>query len=335
MKAFEIQAYGLDHVKQAERPQPAPGPGQVVVKVKAASLNYRDLLTVMGAYGGAYKLPLVPCSDGAGEVAAVGPGVTKVKPGDRVAGLFFQKWLAGPPTREGLSSAVGGPIDGWLQEYCLLSEEGVIKLPDYLSLEEGATLPCAALTAWRALVVEGNLKAGQRVLVQGTGGVSIFALQFAKMHGAEVIATSSSEEKISRLRALGADHLINYRSHEAWGDLVREITGGEGVDHVVEVGGANTLKESLKSVAIGGHISIVGLLSGPIQQAGLTQLIGLNARVHGISVGSREHFSAMLKAMDLAKMAPVIGQSFDFADSILAFQEMQAGRHFGKIVIRV
>lgn len=335
MKAIEIQgAYGLDNLKAAERAMPEPGPGEVVLKMKAASLNFRDLLTVIGMYGGAYKLPLVPLSDGCGEVVKVGAGVTRVKAGDRVATMFFQGWFAGPPRLEGLSTALGGPIDGCAQEYLRLSAEGVSKVPDYLSDEEVASLPCAALTAWRSLVVEGGLKAGDRVLVQGTGGVSIFALQFAKAAGAEVIATSSSDEKLRRVKALGADHVINYKTHPEWSKEVRRLTNGAGVDHVVEVGGANTLKHSIQSIRIGGHVSIIGVLSGAQEPFMVASLIGTNARLKGISVGSRENFEDMVRAMDLHRIRPIVDQVLPFGQLKEALQLMQGQTHFGKIALR-
>ncbi len=279
MKAMQIEgAYGLDNLKPAERDPKPPGPGQVRLRMTAASLNYRDLITVMG-FAGPHPLPLVPLSDGCGIVEEVGQGVTRVKPGDRVAPMFFQAWLAGEPTLEGLSSALGGPIDGCLQESMTLSAEGVSKVPDHLTDRQVATLPCAGLTAWRALFVNGGLKAGDVVVLQGTGGVSIFALQFAKAAGAEVIITSSSDEKLERAKALGADHLVNYKQHAAWSKKVREITGGRGADHVVEVGGAQTLPESLRSIRFGGHVSVIGVLSGPVKDLNVAQIMGTNARV--------------------------------------------------------
>ncbi|HEY0554266.1 MAG TPA: NAD(P)-dependent alcohol dehydrogenase, partial [Thermoanaerobaculia bacterium] len=238
MRAIEIQgAFGLDHLALVERPDPRPGPGQALVRLRAASLNFRDLLTVEGKYNPKQKLPLIPCSDGAGEVVTVGEGVTRVQPGDRVCTVFAQKWLAGRPTRERLRSTLGGPLDGTLAELAVFDQEGLVKTPDSLTDEEAATLPCAAVTAWSALVTEGGLTAGDTVLVQGTGGVSLFALQLAKILGARVIATSSSDEKLARVREMGADETINYREVPAWGVRAKELTGGAGVDHVVEVGG--------------------------------------------------------------------------------------------------
>lgn len=333
MKVVEIPQYGIDHLRVAERDTPQPGPGQVLVKMKAASLNYRDLMTVLGAFASMYKLPLVPLSDACGEIVAVGPGVTRVKGGDRVVSMFFQKWLAGELTREGQASAIGGSLDGVWRDYALLSADGVSKVPAYLSDAEAATLPCAALTAWRSLVVEGALKAGETVVVQGTGGVSIFALQFAKAAGAEVIVTSSSDEKLARAKALGADHLVNYKQVPEWSKVVRQITDGRGADHVVEVGGADTLEHSLKSIRIGGHVSIVGVLSGPVKDLQIGMVMGSNAKVKGITVGSREQFEAMCRAMTLHKIKPVIDKTFPFASAKEALTTMMGQGHFGKIAI--
>jgi NADPH:quinone reductase-like Zn-dependent oxidoreductase len=277
----------------------------------------------------------VPCSDGCGEVIEVGEGVKRVKAGDRVATLFFQGWLAGRPTPEALGTALGGSLDGCLQEYMLLSEQGVSKVPAHLSDLEVATLPCAALTAWRALVVEGGIKAGESVLAQGTGGVSIFALQFAKTAGAEVIITSSSDEKLDRARKLGANHVINYKQYPKWSTQVRELTGGRGVDHVVEVGGAETLPESLKSIRLGGHVSVIGVLSGPTKTLEIRYIMGPNARVQGITVGSRENFEDMCRAIDRHKIKPVIDRVFPFEESKAAFAFMASQGHFGKIAIQI
>jgi NADPH:quinone reductase-like Zn-dependent oxidoreductase len=333
MKVVEIPQYGIDNLRVAERDTPQPGPGQVLVRMKAASLNYRDLITVLGAFGTLYKLPLVPLSDAVGEIVAAGPGVTRVKAGDRVASMFFQNWLAGELTREGQASAIGGSLDGVWRDYALLSAEGVSKVPSYLSDAEAATLPCAALTAWRSLVVEGGLKAGETVVVQGTGGVSIFALQFAKAAGAEVIVISSSDEKLARAKALGADHLVNYKQVPEWSKAVREITGGRGADHVVEVGGAGTLEHSLKAVRLGGHVSIVGVLSGPVKDLQITMIMASNAKVKGITVGSRAQFEDMCRAMALHEIKPVIDKTFPFAAAKEALTTMMGQGHFGKIAI--
>ena len=334
MKVVEIPQYGIEHLRVVERQDVPPGPGQVLLKMKAATLNFCDLMTANGAYGpGAYKLPLVPLSDGCGEVTAVGPGVTRVKVGDRVATMFFQGWLAGGPTREGLSTALGGSLDGIWRDTVVLSEQGVSRAPAHLSDAQVAALPCAGLTAWRSLIVEGELKAGETVVVQGTGGVSIFALQFAKAAGAEVIATSSSDEKLARAKALGADHLVNYKKTPEWSKAVREITGGRGADHVVEVGGAGTLAESLKCIRVGGHVSVIGVLSGAVKDLEIRLFLGANAKVKGITVGSRAQFEAMCRALELHKIKPVIDTTFPFAAAKEALTHMAGQSHFGKIAI--
>jgi NADPH:quinone reductase-like Zn-dependent oxidoreductase len=331
MRVMELMGPGVENLRLVEKPTPKPGQGQVLVKMKAASLNYRDLITVRGLPGN--RFPMVPLSDGCGEVVEVGPHVTRVKTGDRVATLFFQNWIGGEPSPEGMVSALGGALDGCFQDYMVLSEQGVSKVPAHLSDFEVATLPCAALTAWRSLVVEGHLKAGETVVAQGTGGVSIFALQFAKAHGAQVIITSSSDTKLARAKALGADHLINYKERPGWARVVREITHGRGADHVVEVGGAQTLGESLKAIRLGGHVSVVGVLSGFSEKVEIHHIFGQNARVIGVSIGNREGFEQMCRAIDLHKIKPVVDKVFPFAEAHQAFETMAGQSHFGKIVI--
>lgn len=337
MRALVIEeGFGLDNLHVRERPDPTPGPGQVVLAMKAASLNYRDHLTVMGMYGRGLKAPLVPFSDGAGVIEAVGPGVTRFKPGDRAASLFFSDtWLAGPATAQKASGALGGPRDGCGQEKLLISEQGLSPFPEHLDFEEAACLPCAGLTAWRALVVDAQVKAGDVVLLQGTGGVSIFALQFAHAMGCETIITSSSDEKLARCKALGATHVINYRTEPNWGDAAKALTGGRGVDCVIEVGGANTLTQSLRAVKIGGHVAIIGLVGG-LGDGGaalVPTLIGSSARLQGLFVGSRENFEDMCRAIALHKIKPVFDKRFAFTEARRAFETMQAGSHFGKIVL--
>jgi NADPH:quinone reductase-like Zn-dependent oxidoreductase len=333
MRAVELQ--GVGYLTLVERPDPRPGPGQILVRLRAAALNFRDLLTAEGVYNPKQKFPLIPCSDGAGEVIAIGDGVTRVQPGDRVCTVFAQKWIAGRPTRERLRSTLGGPLDGTLAELAVLDQEGVVKTPDYLTDEEAATLPCAAVTAWSALVTEGRVTAGDSVLVQGTGGVSLFALQLAKLLGARVIATSSRDEKLARVRAMGADETINYREVPAWGVRAKELTGGEGVDHVVEVGGADTLQQSLQAVRFGGTISLIGNLAGTRSELLLTHIFMQKIRVQGILVGDRESFEAMNRAIALHRLRPVIDRVFPLEEVPAAFAHMGAGEHFGKIVIRI
>jgi NADPH:quinone reductase-like Zn-dependent oxidoreductase len=337
MQVLEIQgAYGLDHLTLAQRPDPVAGQGEVIVRIKAISLNFRDLLMVSGLYGANHPLPLVPFSDGAGVVEAIGPGVTRFKAGDRVTSLFFSDtWIAGPPTQERLRGSLGGPRDGCGQQFLKISEHGLIATPAHLSDEEAACLPCAALTAWRALAVDGAVQAGDAVVLQGTGGVSIFGLQLAKAMGLRTIITSSSDEKLARAQALGADHRINYKTNPDWSAGVRAATGGRGADLILEVGGAKTLMESLKAVRQGGHVAIIGVLTGPAEPLAIPMLIWTNARVQGLSVGSRENFEAMNRALSLHAIKPVIGARFPWRDARAALETMQRGDHFGKIVLTV
>jgi NADPH:quinone reductase-like Zn-dependent oxidoreductase len=333
MKAFQIHAQpGPDGLRLVDLPDPAPGPGQVLVRVRANALNYRDLMVADGRYGQA-KLPLVPLSDGAGEIAAVGAGVTRWKVGDRVAGTFFQGWSCGAFRKEALATALGGALNGMLAELVVLSEDGVVAVPPHLSFEEAATLPCAGLTAWQALVVQGKVAAGETVLLLGTGGVSMFALQFAKMHGARVIITSSNDEKLVRARALGADETINYRTTPEWETEVFRLTNKAGVEHVVEVGGNDTFPKSLRSLAAGGQVHVVGGVSGFTSDVPLREILGKMAVVRGIFVGNRDMFLAMNRALVLNKMKPVIDRVFPFGNAPAAYQYQQSGSHFGKVVI--
>jgi NADPH:quinone reductase-like Zn-dependent oxidoreductase len=334
MKIWEIQgAYGIENLREAEKPEPQAGAGEIVVAMKAASLNYRDLLTVLGV-AGQFPLPLIPFSDGAGEITQVGEGVTRVRAGDRVCPLFFQSWLSGPVTAESRNRPLGGPLPGVLQQKMKLSAEGVAKFPAHLSYEEAATLPCAGLTAWRAVTIEAPAGPGDTVLVQGTGGVSIFALQFAKARGASVIVTSSSDEKLARARALGADHGINYKTTPAWAARARELTQGKGVDVVVEVGGENTFAQSLEAARVGGAIVVIGVLGGFSTPVLITVVFAKNLHIHGISVGSREQFDAMCEAIARWKLKPAVDRTFAFDEVPAALRLMQAGGHFGKIVVR-
>ncbi|MEA2562957.1 MAG: hypothetical protein QOH06_4461 [Acidobacteriota bacterium] len=334
MRGVEIGAFGLDNLAVVERPDPRPGFGQVLLRMRAASLNYRDLLTVQGKYNPKLKLPLIPCSDGMGEVVELGEGVTRVRIGDRVCPIFAQQWLAGEPTREKARSTLGGPLDGTLAELMAVDQEGLVKIPDHLTDEEASSLPCAAVTAWNALMA-GGVKAGDTVLVQGTGGVSLFALQFAKALGARVIATSSSDQKLVRVREMGAAEGINYRETPDWGARAKELTGGVGVDLVVEVGGAGTLDQSLRAVRFGGAISLIGNLAGIDAQVRLTLIFMQHVRMLGIFVGHRESFEAMNRAIAVHGLRPVVDRVFPLEESRAAFQLMGAGGHFGKICIRI
>jgi NADPH:quinone reductase-like Zn-dependent oxidoreductase len=334
MRALQlIDAIGLENLRVVELPDPVPGPREVLVRMRAVSLNYRDLLMVGGIYGRATPLPLTPFSDGCGVVEAVGEGVTRFSPGDRVSTLFFQKWLAGKPTPETQMSALGMPIPGAGRELAAFHEDGLSKVPAFLTDHQVSTLACAALTAWRALFEDARLQPGDTVLLQGTGGVSIFGLQFAKAAGYRTIITSSSDEKLERARALGADHLINYRATPEWGLAARAITGGAGVDFVMEVGGAGTLTHSLKAIALMGHISIIGVLGGAAEPLQMGSMIGTGARLQGVSVGSRAMFEAMCRAIEAHRIAPVVDKVFDFTEARAAFEVMRAGEHFGKIVL--
>jgi len=334
MKAYELQQFGIDVLTLTEKPDPQPGLRQVIVSVRAVSLNYRDLMVVKGTYNPRLKLPMIPFSDGAGEVVAVGSEVKSFKPGDRVIGTFFQNWTGGEPNETKARTAKGGGDQpGMLAELVALEETGVIDCPEHLSYEEAATLPCAGLTAWNAVVDKGQTKAGDTVLVQGTGGVSIFAAQFAKMHGARVIATSSSDEKLARLATMGITDGINYKTNPDWDKAAKELNGGAGIDHIVEVGGAGTLERSLKAVRIGGMISVIGALSAG---NGINPVMVLmkSIRLQGIFVGNREMFEAMNRAISLHNMKPVVDRVFSFDQIHEALQLMESGGHFGKIVVR-
>lgn len=334
MKTYIIpKPAGIDSLSLVERPDPTPGPRQVLVRVKATSLNYRDLLTVEAQYARVAPKPdLVPLSDGAGEVVAVGPGVSRLKVGDRVAGCFMQKWIGGAIDETAQGSAMGGALDGMLTELAVLEEDGAVKLPEALSFEEGATLPCAAVTAWHALVEIGNLKAGDTVLVQGSGGVSIFALQFAKMFGARVIATSSSAAKAERLKQMGAEAVIDYKATPDWDTEAMRLTANRGADIIVEVGGAGTLPRSFGAARLGGKIAVIGLLTG-LAQVDPMPILRRNLRVQGLYVGSKQMFEAMNRAIEAGGLKPVIDKVFPFAEAKEAYRHLKSQRHFGKIVI--
>ena len=333
MKAYQLQARNLDGLKLIELPEPSVGKNDVLVRIRANSMNYRELLIVRGGYVRNEKIPVIPASDGVGEVVSVGNTVTAFQPGDRVAGTFFRDWESGAATENQMNTALGGGIDGTLAEYVVLPEHGLVKLPEHLTYEEAATLPCAALTAWNSLTT-GGLLAGQTVLTLGTGGVSIFALQFAKLFGAKVIITSSSDEKLEHARALGADETINYRTYPDWQDKVRQLTGGVGVDQVVEVGGAGTLERSLASARLGGYVGVIGVLTG-VGEGGFTPATAFfnQLRLQGIYVGSRQMFEAMNAAITLHHLKPVVHEVIPFSEARRAYELLESGKHFGKIVI--
>lgn len=336
MKAYEIQgSFGLESLQQVERPEPSPGERQVLMRVRAVSLNFRDLLVIRGLYNPRLKLPLIPCSDGAGEVVAVGPGVTRVQPGDRVTATFFQGWNEGEPSDAKVRDALGGGIDGILCQYRVLHEDGLVHTPGHLSDLEAATLPCAALTAWNALFEQTSVKPGQTVLTLGTGGVSLFALQFARIAGARVIITSSRDDKLARAQQLGAEHGVNYVTDSNWEDRARELSGGEGVDHVIELGGAGTLGKSLKAVKRGGIVSLIGVLSGPAGEVNPISILMKGVRVQGIYVGSRAMFQNMNRAISQHAVRPVVDRVFPFSEARQALDHMAGGNHFGKIVVQV
>ena len=336
MKAYEVlEPTGLDGLRLVDKPMPAAGPGEVLVRLRAASLNYRDLLTIKGGYGSRQKLPLIPLSDGAGVVEAVGPGVTAFSVGDRVTASFVETWLGGPPTQFNFRRALGGSSDGVLQQYRVFDQETLARTPAHLTDAEAASLPCAGVTAWSAVMNAHQIKPGDVVLTQGTGGVSLFALQFAKLAGARVIATSSSDEKIERLKALGADETINYRTEPQWGKAAR-VFAPDGVDLVVEVGGAGTLNESIRATRFGGSIALIGVLAGaPQGEVRLPLIVMQQQRIQGVTVGSVEDLTAMAKAIELHAMRPVVDQIFAFEDAKAAFEHLAAGRHFGKVVIAI
>jgi len=336
MKAWEIQkSFGMDALRLVERALPPPPPGHVVVRLRAASLNYRDLLTVQGLYNPKQPLPLVPLSDGVGEVTDVGDGVSRVKKGDRVAAAFAEDWISGPPTRAKLLSALGGPRDGTLCDRRVFPAEALVPVPAYLTDEEAATFPCAAVTAWSALVEQGGLKAGQTVVVLGTGGVSLFALQIARLTGARVLVTSSSDAKLERARALGAAETINYKRSPDWEKKVRELTSGEGADHVLEVGGGGTFSKSVRATRVGGTISLIGVLAGNSTEVNLAPILMQNIRVQGVIVGSRDTFESFLRAAATHQLRPVVDRVFPFAEARAALEHMAGQQHFGKIVIRM
>ena len=329
----------LEQLAVASAEPRQPGPGEVLMRVRASSLNYHDYVVVTGGIAAADGR--VPMSDGAGEVLEVGPlaDTPAIQPalaaGDRVLSLFFPKWQDGAPSQNKRAGVPGDHIDGYASEYVTVPAYALTRQPANWTHAQSATLPCAALTAWRALMVEGRLQSGEVVVVQGTGGVSIFALQFAKAAGATVIATSSSDEKLERLRQLGADHVVNYRTQPKWARAVMEMTGGEGADHIVEVGGAETLVQSIHACRVGGHISMIGVLTGVQGPVATATLMSKNIRLQGITVGSCKHQLDMLRAIDANGLTPVIDRHFPLEEIADAFRHQASGRHFGKIVLDV
>jgi NADPH:quinone reductase-like Zn-dependent oxidoreductase len=333
MFAWQISSFGVDSLAFVERPTPTPGPGEVLVKVRAISFNFRDLLMVKGLYNPKLALPRIPCSDGAGEVISVGEGVTAWKPGDRVVAIFMQNWFDGALSPAAAKGALGGDIDGMLADHVVLKESGLVRIPEHLSFQEAATLPCSAVTAWNALAA-GNLRPGATILVQGTGGVSIFAVQFARLHGLRILGISSSNEKLDRVTALGLDAGLNYRDNPNWDRWALEQTGGEGVDLVVEVGGVGTLPRSLRAIRMGGVIAQVGVLAATGDPLPVPSILHKQARIQGIYVGSRKDFIDMNKAISLTRLRPV-GENFPWSQAREVMQKMEQASHFGKLVLTV
>lgn len=338
MRVFQIEGdWGLGNLRLSTRPKPVPGPGEILIRMRMAALNARDLIVPERGYGrGTGELPLIPVSDGVGEVVETGPGVTRVTVGDRVSPTYFQNWIAGDPSPAALSSALGGPLDGVMAEYLCLSQEGVVRVPAYLTDAEAATLPCAALTAWSAIVTHGRTCAGDRILVQGTGSVALFALAFAKLHGAHVTVISSGDDKLERVRAMGADATINYTETADWAKASRDITAAKGgYDLIVELGGGQTLPLSLRAVRPGGTLAMIGVLSGLSTETSLGPIVARQIRLQGVTVGHRAGFETMLAAMAQHEIRPVTGTTFAFEDLHAALQHQRDGDHIGKTLIQL
>lgn len=328
---------GFDAITEAKRDIPEPGPGEVLVRMGAASLNYRDLLIAKGGYRSRQKQQdLVPLSDGAGTVAKLGPNVDQFNEGERVTACFFQDWPAGTATERAMESDTGRALDGMLQEYCVTPVSGLVKTPSHLSDAEAASLTCAGLTAWSAIVRLGHAEPGDAILTQGTGGVSLFALQFAKMLGARVAITSSSDAKLDQAKALGADHGINYASNAEWGQAAKDWAGGDGVDNVIELGGTETMKQSLIAVRPGGTLSLIGVLSGATTgNVLLPFIISRDVRLQGVTVGPRDAMAQMCKAVEASGMRPIIDKVFPLHDAADAYKYVASGAHFGKVCISI
>jgi NADPH:quinone reductase-like Zn-dependent oxidoreductase len=335
VKAFQLAEFGIDNLQSVTLAEPQAGPGQVLVRFRAAAVNYRDFMIAEGQFAPPEDLPIIPLSDGAGEIIAVGEGVTTLSEGDCVTPLFFPGWMSGDALGDERKVSTGLENDGCLRELGVFDASAVVRVPAHLSPEQAACFPCAALTAWTALVSTSGLGAGDVVTVLGTGGVSLFALQFAKALGATVIVTSGSDEKLARARALGADHGINYRSVPEWGDAVKDLTGGRGADVVVEIGGTATLPQSFRAVRRGGHIPIIGALAGAQMDVLVYELIMTNVHLHGISVGNRAQHEEMFSFVEKHQLTPVVDKSYEFADAANALRDIDKGEHFGKLVVTI
>ena len=336
MKCVEIVATtGFEGLRVTERPTPKPGPRQVLVRMHAASFNWRDVQILRGSYVRGIPLPRIPLSDGAGEIVEVGSEVTRVKQGDRVCSTFFQTWMTGPVFAEAQDAALGGTAEGVLSEYVVLEGDGVIRFPEHLSFDEAATLPCAALTAWHGLIEAGGMRAGDTALLLGTGGVSVFGLQLARAAGANAIITSSSDQKLERAKALGATGIVNYATNAKWPERVRELTGGRGADHTLDVVGGESSKGALEALRVGGHVAIIGSRSGAGNDLDRGLVLRKGLRVTGINIGSRAMFEAMNRAITAAKLKPMVDKTYPIDDAIAAYQDFAAGKHFGKVVVRI
>ncbi len=336
MKAYQITGTnGLSSLTAVSLPTPTPATSEVLVRIKAVSLNYRDHMNVLGLHGVSGPIPRIPCSDGAGEVVSVGEGVIGWKPGDRVVVPFMPSWIDGGFSQAHAAKALGGAVDGLLREFAVLPAAALLDIPAHLSFEEAATLPCAAVTAWQALCVRGQVAAGETVLILGSGGVSVFALQIAKLKGARVLAITSSADKARRLRDLGADAVHDYKADPAWDDWALAQTGGLGVDHVIEIGGPDTLNRSLKATRFGGHIALIGVLTGTSGEVQTVQILRKGIRLDGIYVGSRAMFADVLDAFTESKVKPVIDSVFAFDQAADAFRRIGSGQHFSKILITI
>ncbi|WP_417796020.1 zinc-dependent alcohol dehydrogenase family protein [Terasakiella pusilla] len=334
MKAWQIKdQFGLRHLELCDTPKPILKSGEILLKMQAASLNYRDMVTVEGGYGKTVKTPLIPCSDGAGVVEECGPNTSRFNRGDLICPSFFPNWKDGSADPGKLPDALGGAYGGTLCDYMVVSEDACVKAPAHLNAIEAATLPCAALTAWSALFELSSLKSSDCLVIQGTGGVALFALQLAKAVGATVLITSSSDEKLERARNLGADHLVNYRTHPQWDREVKKIWS-QGADHIIELGGAQTLEQSIRATRIGGHISLIGVLSGAnTNTIPLPLILMRNIRIQGVTVGSRTAFERMNSFLEKHQIHPVIDTTFPFEETIAAFKHLTSGKHFGKVCV--
>ena len=336
MKVYEINEFGIDNLTLTERDEPKPEASEVKVKFHAASLNFRDLMMVKGHYNPKLKTPLVPFSDGAGEVVEIGENVTKFKVGDRVMPIFMQGWSGGKIDADKSRTALGGDLDGCLREFGAFDENGLVCIPEHFSYEEAATLPCAAVTAYHALFESGNIASNDTILLQGTGGVSIFALQMASVLGTQIIITSSSDEKLEKAKELGATDFINYKTREDWDKAVLELTEKRGVDHVVEVGGAGTIGKSLNAVKVGGHIAVIGVLSGAMGGLNPVNVLMKSVRMQGIYVGSKQMFEDMNRMFcQHTHLKPIVDKVFEFGEVKNALKYMESGSHFGKIVVKI